>query len=381
MHWDRLPPRAPEECRFRTVVGVDPAGEVAVCGLVRAALPLVDERSCLAGRDACVACCTADPATPETWNPVVASLAYQAAADLAAKPDRGDDALSQAAAARRRAVNHMEVVPSVYQRREVSQFDRLRELIPATGTCRRTRISEWAVGVTTAPRRQPTLHQCLDHLTRAGWEAPHLFMDGAVRVPERFGHLPGTLRNPAVGAWPNHYLALFELTLRQPDADAYIILQDDAVIYDGENVREYLEQALWPRGAAGVASLYCAEPDTASSFGWHRQRKAWVWGALAFVFSRAAAQKYLRDWRVCQHRWGPRGSWAHGGLTLVDVVIGLWARRRRIPVWFPTPSLVQHIGETSTLYPSNVADGSRAASVFLAGHGRVVQSVEGSDGP
>jgi hypothetical protein len=183
-------------------------------------------------------------------------------------------------------------------------------------------------------------------------------MDGPVRVPDRFGHLPGTLRSPAVGAWPNHYLALFELTMRQPEADAYLLVQDDALIYDGENVREYLERALWPGWAAPVVSLYCPEPYTAGRYGWHRFRRAWVWGAVAFVFSPEAARRYLRDRRVCQHRWRS----AAGGLRQIDVLIGWWARRRFVPVWYPTPSLVQHIGEVSTLWLNCRADGPRAAS-------------------
>lgn len=380
MQWDRIPPRTPEECRFRTAVGLDATGEFATCGLVREALPLADEQSCRARRDACVACCDADPATPAIWNPVVASLAYQAASDLAARPDRGEEALRRADDVRQRAINHLDVCRDGGDRREVTRFDRLDDLLPAPAPRRRARISKWAVGVTTSPRRQPTLDQCLDHLTRAGWQTPHLFMDGAVRIPERYGHLPGTLRSPAVGAFPNHYLALCELTLREPHADAFLIFQDDAIVYDGENVREYLERTLWPGDAAWVASLYCADPYTASRFGWHRLRGAWIWGALAFVFSRAAAQKYLRDWRVCRHRWGPRDWSSRGGLTLIDCVIGRWARRRRVPVWFPTPSLVQHIGETSTLYMSNAAAGPRVAKLFVGAQGRVHQFVDTPDG-
>jgi hypothetical protein len=186
-------------------------------------------------------------------------------------------------------------------------------------------------------------------------------MDAAVRVPERFGHLPGTLRSPEAGAWPNHYLALFELTLRHPDADAFLVLQDDALVYDGEDVRVYLEEVLWPAGPPPVVSLYCPEPYTAGSPGWHRFRKAWLWGAQAFVFSPEAARMYLLDPDVCQHRWRS----ARGGLTQIDALIGWWARRRRVPVWFPTPSLVQHVGESSTLWSDGPSGGPRAADRFV----------------
>ena len=56
---------------------------------------------------------------------------------------------------------------------------------------------------------------------------------------------------------------------------------------------------------------------------------------------------------------------AADSLTQIDTVIGWWARRRRVPFWFPTPSLVQHIGETSTLWAGCDASGPRAASLFV----------------
>jgi hypothetical protein len=269
--------------------------------------------------------------------------------------------VAQAAAAREYAADRLRVAHAwpVPGPRPLPPFTGLRDLIPAPPT-RGRRITSWAVGVTTAPRREPTLARCLDGLARAGWDAPHLFMDGAVRVPDRFGHLPGTLRSPAAGAWPNHYLALLELTLRQPEADAYMLLQDDALMYDGENVRAYLEETLWPGGAAPIVSLFCPAPYTARRFGWHRFRWPWVWGAQAYIFSRAVAQRYLADRRVCRHRWRS----ARGGLTQIDVVLGRWAWWRRIPVWFPTPSLVQHIGDVSTLWLGSRAAGPRAASLF-----------------
>jgi hypothetical protein len=186
-------------------------------------------------------------------------------------------------------------------------------------------------------------------------------MDSAVRVSKDFVRLPGTLRSPAAGAWPNHYLSLLELTLRQPDADAYLIVQDDALMYDGENVRAYLEKTLWPEGRSPLVSLYCPEPYTAEQYGWHRYHKGWVWGALALVFPRSIAQAYLRDRVVCEHRW--RSS--SGGRTQIDVLLGWWARRRRVPFWFPTPSLVQHIGETSTLWADCSCDGPRVARLYV----------------
>ena len=57
---------------------------------------------------------------------------------------------------------------------------------------------KWAVGVTTAPRRQPTLDTCLDYLLRAGWDNVRLFVDDRVPVlASRHRQLPVTLRQPS----------------------------------------------------------------------------------------------------------------------------------------------------------------------------------------
>jgi hypothetical protein len=293
---------------------------------------------------------------------VVGSLVYRAASEVLDRRGSRPEVKEKAAAALARASPCLPTAGSPAERAPAVRHSKtLAELIPAPATRQPAHITKWAVGVTTAPRIRPTLDACLTSLTRAGWASPHLFMDSAVRVSESFGRLSGTLRSPAAGAWPNHYLSLVELTLREPDADAYLILQDDALLYDGENVREYLEGVLWPGGERPIVSLYCARPYTAKRYGWHRYRKSWVWGALALVFPRETAQIYLRDRLLCGHGWRSR----RGGLSQIDVIAGWWAWRRGIPFWFPTPSLVQHIGETSTLSPDCRADGSRAASLFV----------------
>jgi hypothetical protein len=69
----------------------------------------------------------------------------------------------------------------------------------------------------------------------------------------------------------------------------------------------------------------------------------------------------LIDRDVFVHRWNPDGT----GLVCTDDVIGLWAERSGIPIWYPTPSLVQHSGETSTLWSfDSRATGVRKAAWF-----------------
>jgi hypothetical protein len=202
--------------------------------------------------------------------------------------------------------------------------------------------------VTSSPRRRPTLDATLDSLIRAGWLSPHLFLDGTVRVLERFAGLPGVLREPRIGSWPNYYLALAELLMRHPDADAYLMAEDDVLFYDWDSLREYLEEILWPDRRPCLVSLYCSSAYSSRDFGWHSLRTKWAVGSLAFIFPRRLAQDFLLDGAVCDHRWR---QWqeADGGLADTEHIIGRWASRKRIRIWYPTPSLVQHISDTSTL--------------------------------
>jgi hypothetical protein len=214
--------------------------------------------------------------------------------------------------------------------------------------------------VTTAPRRQPTLHWCLDSLLRAGWEEPRLFVDSAVTITERFANLPVSLREGKLGAWPSYYLALVELLMREPQADAFFLVQDDVVLYDRENLRRYLEQTLWPEHPVGAVSLFCSSAYTQPNPGWHTRKEPWVWGAQAFIFPREAAKRFVADPQVLEHRWSDR----YRGLALIDVVIGEWAARYSLPIFYPTPSLAQHVGDTSTLWPEGRIDGGRRADWF-----------------
>jgi hypothetical protein len=188
-------------------------------------------------------------------------------------------------------------------------------------------------------------------------------MDSPVEVADRHRDLPRSVREPGVGAWPSYYLALIELLMREPDADAYLVVQDDVLLYDRENLREYLGPTLWPGDRPGIVSLYCSSAYTREASGWHRYEERWRWGALAFVFPRELAKRFVADSQVVGHRW----SEEYEGRAQIDIVIGQWALREEEPVYFPTPSLAQHIGEASSLWPRGRALGFRRADRFLGG--------------
>jgi hypothetical protein len=139
------------------------------------------------------------------------------------------------------------------------------------------------------------------------------------------------------------------------------MVQDDVLFYDRQNVREYLEQILWPTDPAGLISLYCSSAYTQPGSAWHRLEGRWVWGALAFIFPRELARRFIADPWVLSHRWADPTS----GLVAIDVLIGIWAERCAIPVWYPCPSLTQHIGAVSSLWSSHRLDGHRLADRFM----------------
>ena len=188
-----------------------------------------------------------------------------------------------------------------------------------------------------------------------------MFIDGNVSLSTSSAALPATRRSPQIGAWPNYYLALGELVMRSPHADAYLLVQDDAVLFKHPSLRPYIESVLWPGHRPGVVSLFCSRAYTQPTAGWHPLQEPLVWGRQAIIFSHAAALALLADERIVQHRLLP----AEDGLAKIDVAIGEWASRTGTPVYLPTPSLVQHIGHISTLWPNSRADQNRRANRFL----------------
>jgi hypothetical protein len=240
-----------------------------------------------------------------------------------------------------------------------SSVRKLADLLPQPASWRATRPIQWAVGMTTTQRRIPTLETSLSYLRRAGWDDVLLAVDGMTDLCPTKTIEKISLRSPATGAWPNFYLTLLELVLSEPDADAVMMLQDDVQFYDRENVRLYLESIFWPSDPDGIISLYCSAAYTRETPAWTVAEQRWEWGALAFVFPKELARRFVCDPEVIQHRFTNRG------LRFIDDVIGEWAHRNAIPIWYPSPSLVQHIGDTSTVWHGVPAEGYRRADSFV----------------
>ena len=389
--------RKPEDCRYR----VEPRapGEPARCGLVEQIAGACDAEATRVVPQTCLACCDAVPPSPERLNPVVASLLYVLTDELT---KRGGDPKVDArrlaelqgwavrnlsgaeaigfAAHRPRVEGPCFHLGDPAGRRECStprgrvRVESFACHHPLHGqtTARecqacpdfdprlnRREVTAWAVGVVTAPRQEPTLARCLESLAAAGWDAPRLFVEPGAEVPARFAHLPATRRESTLGEWPNWLLGLAELYQRAPEADAYLMVQDDTVFSRG--VRAFLEADLWPAPRVGMVSVYCPEPYARPDRGWHPvEQRVGLAGALACILPNAAVRSLLCHPEVIEHR---RRGVRHG-LVDTDGVLGRWADREGLPIYHHSPSLAQHIGDTSTLWPGAPNSGVRHSSNF-----------------
>jgi len=356
----RVSPRTPDTCRHYQIIE-HPA--VPSCSLLRSLLNTDGKVS----HEICQACCRGFEPSERDLNPVIASLVWSQAQEQLSNPDCPDRARWQELEQRAEA-NLPVVLPDeddlpVVQAMNVSQqrpVVSILEVLPLPAQ-RVGRVTQWAVGVTTAPRRSPTLATCLRSLAAVGWDRPHLFIDGDLEIPAEFGTLPRTVHLPSLGARQSYYLALQELLALHPGADALMLVQDDALWPAHLPVREYLEWALWPDLQRGLVSCWCCSDDTASEAGWHTIARPWKFGAVAFIFPRECAERFVRDPEI-QHQCRSGGNAATAGISML---IGNWAWQAGIPISFTTPSLVQHIGEVSAIYETSRAVGIRRASRYL----------------
>jgi hypothetical protein len=172
-------------------------------------------------------------------------------------------------------------------------------------------------------------------------------VDGPLDVP---GGYECSHRLPAMGAWPNWLLGLAELVVREPAADAYVMLQDDVLF--AARVREYLEARPWPDDA-GVVSIFCPRCYNGPA-GFNRVPSGYgLSGAQTLIFPRESAYAFLgHPWVANHRRHAPRGPHFRGdGLCHIDGAVGQWAALVRKPVYFHYPSLARHIGHSSVMYP------------------------------
>ena len=233
--------------------------------------------------------------------------------------------------------------------------------MPATRDGRRwSHRWEWSVGITTAPRRVPTLERTLASLKAAGWGDIAVFAEPGVSLPAGAIDCRLTRRGQRLGAFPNWYLALAELYMQAPRSGAYLICQDDVLLAEG--LRAYMEGVLWPGPVVGVVSVYCpSHVGRGKSHGFHAHDGGWnTAGALAYLFPNPSVRAFLSDPMVVNHRHHGPAS----GMRNIDSLVGAWCRQSRRPYFVHVPSLAQHIGSTTTVWSHNGCDQRRRACPF-----------------
>lgn len=219
---------------------------------------------------------------------------------------------------------------------------------------------KWSVGLTTMPERRDTTLPCtLTSLCATGWDEARLFVDGVEDDPVYYD-CDATFRQPQIGAWANWCLGLTELHLREPNADAYLMCQDDVVF--SKNVRQYIEKRWHQRAGImhgnGWLNLYTVSENEQviadKQLGtWHKSAE---WnpgrqvgrGALALAFSNQCVEALLSHPSVVTKCRSGRPTTGIDG-TVTDALNALGWRE-----WVSNPSLCDHIGGNCSIIDRQV---------------------------
>jgi len=250
---------------------------------------------------------------------------------------------------------------------------------------------KWAVGVITAPRTTGYyLPRTIDTLTTGGWNKIVVFAEPNSPIPDNFtGDV--VKRRKIYGDWTNWATGLYELFLSEPDAHYYFMLEDDAILC--KNARSYLEYTLPYLGDFASLSLYTPSKYHKPEFkGFHNEQDGRnTWSTVTVIMSHSGVLRFFSDPDVQKHRFfdifkvGPKywggytgnGSYGSGytsvidtvGNTVKDAVIGQWASKLDLPIFYHTPALAEHIGYHSTLTDDISTDANgRMSKDFIGEH-------------
>lgn len=202
------------------------------------------------------------------------------------------------------------------------------------------KIPTWSYGVTTVSERFDTyLLPTLESLHDAGFDKPHLFIDGSMdNPPPQLFNYQRTVRSQRVRTYGNWVLALWELYLLNPRADRYAVFQDDFLC--SKNMRAYLDQCAFPDN--GYWNLYTFPCNERPSVGWHLSNQLGK-GALGLVFNRSGVQALLKQEHMVDRPPHERG-WRN-----VDGAVVTALSHAGYKEWVHNPSLLQHEGDVSSI--------------------------------
>lgn len=203
----------------------------------------------------------------------------------------------------------------------------------------------FGIAITTAKRSKPTLERAYKSLRAAGFHEdvfvmaePETKIPDAVAGDSRARVLSNETRLGCFPNWKHACKTLLNITA----ARWILIVQDDA-IWQRDSARILRQQMMDRSGVrTGFVSPYVSVHNVKKTFvdGWNETKAGWDWcGALAFCMDRGAAEDLLSARRFVKHQ-GPKQVDAIVGLTMLDL---------KRPSFVHVPSLVDHVGEFSTV--------------------------------
>lgn len=206
---------------------------------------------------------------------------------------------------------------------------------------------EIAVGITTAPRRRPTLAESLASYRSELSVAPHVFAEpgAVVELRETGGRVHWNTER--LGCAANWLRGLRHLVAT--GSPWILMCQDDIVWRLGSGVAIAEGIALYEAGCfprLGLLSPYCSMVNARNlRVGWHEARYrddvGWC-GALALLLPRRSAIDLLDHPDLCERSTD----------RYLDYAIGRSLRAMDRSLVAHMPSLVHHIGRSSTLLPA-----------------------------
>lgn len=209
---------------------------------------------------------------------------------------------------------------------------------------------KWAYGITTvSDRANDLLPRTLTSLKRAGFDWPHIFMDGSNEVPIVCSGMNISHRVPRIRTYGNWILGMWELFLRVPDADRYAMFQDDMVTY--KNLRDYLERLEYrPRCYWNLYSMAHNSDLAKGNTGFHLSNQRGH-GAVALVFDRDAVKAVLASQHSVDRVENTKvlkTGWQKGQESVDGAVISALQKAGYVELTH-NPTLVEHIGVKSTM--------------------------------
>lgn len=236
-------------------------------------------------------------------------------------------------------------------------LDRAIRLATAT-ECGDPVESQWFTVLTTAPRQDPTLYQCVRSLRTAGFEPTVL------AEPESLPTNCKTVSNAErLGVWRN-WLSGCRMAI-ESGAKYILTVQDDIILHpDSLSVAEIALE----RSECGFVSLYTPRhyaidrtDRTAKSAGLMKIRTKSLWGACAICWRPDELRRVIEHHRAASWK-GARPRTARTRKAVYekrlqnpyliansDTAIGIIMNDLELPMWFLNPSAARHVARYSAI--------------------------------